>query len=314
MLLLYRGEEFDANFFYHSGADIDHGFFLEDDGKRTLFVSRMNEALARASFKGKVVAFDDAVKTLSPHIAKKEVGFDGASMSARMAGKLGRLCRLEDRSEELLRSRAEKRPGEVSAIRKAVSLTKDIFDSLDLSAAKTEDDIKAQLMRLTFERGAEPAFDPIVATGKNTAYPHYRSGRKRLGGLVLVDYGVRHNHYCSDLTRCFILDGDQKKKRQYEELQNVCFSLVDSLPNCPSGAELSKLSAKLMKWAGFPKLIHAIGHGIGLDVHESPSLGMKSKDSLAGCTMAIEPAFYLKSYGMRYEETVYFDGKKARIL
>jgi len=314
MLLLYRGEEFDANFYHRSGVDIDHSFLLEDGEKRTLFVSMMNESLARASFKGKTVASDDLLKALSGHIGRRKVLFDGASMSARMAKKIGRSCKLEDHSEELLRSRAKKKPGEVSAIKKAVAVTKEILASLDLSAAKTEDDLKKQIMHLTFEHGAEPAFDPIVATGKNTAYPHYRSGKKKLSDIVLVDYGVRYRHYCADLTRCIVLDADQKKKKQYEELQDICMTLVDSLPNCKTGADLSKLSGKLMNWAGFPKMIHSIGHGIGLDVHELPSFGMRSKDPLAGCTLAMEPAFYKKSYGMRYEETVYFDGKKAKIL
>jgi Xaa-Pro aminopeptidase len=160
----------------------------------------------------------------------------------------------------------------------------------------------------------ETAFDPIVATDRNTSYPHYRGGAKRLGSLVLVDYGVKSGHYCSDVTRCFILDGDGKKKAQYERLQDICWFIADSLPNLNKGKEVAELANDLMAKGGFPKLIHSIGHGVGLEIHESPSLGQKSDDALAGATMAIEPAFYLSGYGMRYEETVYNAGKKAKIL
>ena len=313
MLLLFRGEEFDANFYHHSGVDMDHSFLLEDGKKQMLFVPKLNESLARSLFKGRVIVYQDALKTLSKHLRKKKVLFDGSSMSVRMAGKLSKFCKLEDDSEELLRMRSKKRPEEVSSIKKAVKATKEILNSLDLSA-KTEEDLKKQILHMTLEAGLEPAFDPIVAAGKSTSYPHYAPGKKKLSGLVLVDYGVRYKYYCADLTRCFILDGDKKKKDQYEELQNICDTLVDSLPNCKSGADVAKLSDKLMKWAGLPKMIHSIGHGIGLDVHEPPSFGKKAKDPLAGTTMAIEPAFYLKSYGMRYEENVYFDGKKAKVL
>ena len=61
-------------------------------------------------------------------------------------------------------------------------------------------------------------------------------------------------------------------------------------------------------------MIHSIGHGIGLSVHEFPRLSKKYKDKIAGTTFTIEPAFYLRRYGMRFEDMVYFDGKKARIL
>jgi Xaa-Pro aminopeptidase len=132
--------------------------------------------------------------------------------------------------------------------------------------------------------------------------------------LVLVDCGVRHKHYCSDLTRCFLLKKDRKRERQYESLQDICYSIVDGLPSLRTGKEVSALADRLIKKAGFPRMIHTIGHGVGLDVHELPNLSVKSEDGIAGATMAIEPAFYLGSHGMRYEETIFFDGKKARIL
>ncbi|MFH0737118.1 MAG: Xaa-Pro peptidase family protein [Candidatus Micrarchaeota archaeon] len=314
MILLYRGEGFDADFYHHSRVDIDHCFFLSDGGRRILFVPKMNEAIARASFRGKVVVYKDAVEALSPFTKRKTVLFDGSSMSARMAKKIGKICRLKDDSQGLLKMRAQKTPDEVSHIRRAVRETKDIFDSLDLESAKTELDLQKQLLSMTLERGLEPAFEPIVASGHNSSFPHYRAGMKKLGGLVLVDYGVRYRHYCADLTRCFILDGDRKKKERYERLQGICHFLADSLPSLGTGKDVAALAEDLMAKAGFPKMIHSIGHGIGLDVHELPSLNRKSEDPLSKAAMAIEPAFYLKGYGMRYEETVWNDGKRARVL
>ena len=131
----------------------------------------------------------------------------------------------------------------------------------------------------------------------------------------MIDYGVRYEHYCADLTRCFILDKDNSKTKEYEKLQDICYEIVDSLPNLRTGKDVAKLSEKLIAKAKFPKLIHSIGHGVGLDVHELPRLGMKSKDRItAGAMLAIEPAFYGKNYGMRFEETICFNGKRARIL
>jgi len=314
MLLLFRGEGFDANFYHESGVDIDHSFFLSDGKRRVLLVPRMNEGAARAAFRGRVAVYGDANKDLARYVKGRKVLFDGSSMSARMAGKIGRMCRLEDHSEELLKARALKAPAEVSNIRRAVKETKEIFESIDWKAARTEQDVHKQLLMMTLERGLMPAFEPIVASDRSTAFPHYRAGARRLGGLVLVDYGVRCRHYCADITRCFIRDGDSRKKGQYERFQDICLFIADALPGLDSGKDVAKLADELIARAGFPKMPHAIGHGVGLDVHEFPRLGKKSDDSLRGAAVAIEPSFYLERYGMRYEETVYCDGKRALIL
>lgn len=313
MLLLYRGESFNANFFYHSGLDLDHSFLVLDS-KKTLLVPALNETLARDTFKGKVEVYTDPVDALKRHVNKKTVGIDGANMSMRMAGKLRKFCRLNDLTLELLKDRAKKKPEEVANIARAVKYTKEIFENIDFKKARTEHDIRNQLLVQTMELGLETAFEPIVSSDKSSSYPHYQDGNRKLGKFVMVDYGVRYRHYCSDITRCFILDGDKKKKEQYERLQDICYFLVDSLPNLKNGKEINELASELLKKAGFPKMPHSIGHGVGLDIHEPPRLGLKSEDRLSGSVLAIEPSFYLKQYGMRFEETIDFTGKKPRIL
>lgn len=314
MLLLHSGEGFNPDFYYHSGLEVDNSFLLLHGARRIIFVPKMNESLARSRFSGRVVAYEDAFASLSGYIKGKKVLFDGRSLSARSAEKLGKLCRLKDCSEELLRMRAVKRKDEVSLICRAVRHTKDLFASLDFKKAKTELDVKKQLLLSTLELGLEPAFDPIVATDRNSAYPHYNPGNKKLGSLVLVDYGVRYRHYCADVTRCFILDGDGEKKKHYERLQGVFHSLLDALPDMKTGNEVAGLADRLLEKENFPKLFHSIGHGVGLAVHEYPRLSLRYKDCISGSVCAIEPAFYLDRYGMRYEDVVYFDGKRARIL
>ncbi len=316
MLMLHRGDRFDSNFYHQAGVDIDHAFFLKD-GKRTLLVPKMNEAMARALFNGTVVAYDEEMDELLPRIRGRKVMFDALSLNAAQYSRLAKACRLEDCSRELLLARAKKKPAEVAAIREAVKRTKGIFAALDLKKARTELDVRKQLLVATAELGLEPAFQPIVATDESSAWPHHEPSARKLGSVVLVDYGVKFRHYRSDLTRCFIRGGDagaKEKRAQYGKLQEVCHAIVDEVPDLRRGREVAAFAAKLMRRAGFPKLIHSIGHGVGLDIHELPGLGRNSDDPLAGTAFAIEPAFYLKRYGMRYEETVWFDGKKARIL
>jgi Xaa-Pro dipeptidase len=313
-LLLYRGESFDPNFFYHTGVDIDHAFYLKS-GREYLFVPKLNEAYAKKRFRGKVVAYHDPFFELSKHFKPRRslMHCDFTSISAAMATRLGSISRIADCSKQLARMRMRKKPDEISSIRKAARLTREIFASLDFSRAKTELDLEKQILLMTAEMGLEPAFPPIVATDSSTAFPHYYAGKKKLGSLVMVDYGLRYGHYCSDLTRCFILGGDRKKKQEYENLEALFHSIIDKIPEQETGGQLARMSAALVEKAGFPKMIHSIGHGVGLEVHELPRLSPKSREKIAGATLAIEPAFY-KSYGMRFEETVHYDGKKVRIL
>jgi Xaa-Pro dipeptidase len=314
MLLLYRAEGFNPNFYYHAGVDIDHSFLVAGPRKRILFVPRLNASFAKKNFKGKVVVFEDPYRELSKYVKNRTVLADLSSMNARMAQRLSRICRLRDHTVPLLEQRAKKKRAEVKNMEKAARLTREIFASLDFKSAKTELGLKKQVMLATAELGLKPAFEPIVSTDRNTSYPHYNAGNKKLGSLVLVDYGVRYRHYCSDLTRCFILDGYREKKTRYEKLKNVCHSLVDALPDMKTGKEVAVMAERLMKKEGFPKMIHSIGHGVGLAVHEFPRLSKKYDDRLKGTTFTIEPAFYVGRYGMRFEEMVHFDGKKARVL
>ncbi len=314
MFLLYQGETQNPNFRYHAGVDIDHAFLIFDGRKKALLVHRMNAEIAKATFRGKVVVYQDALKELPRLIRRKTVCYDALSISASLGRKLGRICRLKDCSEELEKMRLVKKPDEISKISRAARETKDIIDSLDFKRGMSEQDIKKRLIVEAFERGLELAYDPIVAADRNTRFPHYRGGKKKAQSLLLVDFGVKFEGYCSDITRCFILDGDRKKKERYERLKDICWFIADSLPQMKAGKEATALSDELISKAGFPKMIHSIGHGIGLEVHERPGLGPHSEDALAGAAVAIEPAFYLSNYGMRYEETVYNGGKKARIL
>jgi Xaa-Pro dipeptidase len=77
------------------------------------------------------------------------------------------------------------------------------------------------------------------------------------------------------------------------------------LEDCKAGKDVALLSERLLQSYGFPPLVHSIGHGVGMEVHEYPSLGKQSKDELAaGTVLAIEPAAYFKRYGVRFEDMV----------
>jgi Xaa-Pro dipeptidase len=312
-LLLYRDEHFNANFYHYSNVDIDHSFLFVEDGREVLLVPRMNLKIAKEQFAGTVIPYQDPIAELRKLAKGGRVGVDGASMYFHLTEHLRKFCRPVDVSAELSRRRMVKTMEEVDKVKKAAGIAREIIASLEIKKGMTEAQVRKQLMAQTMERGLDVSFKPIVAADRNSSFPHYRTGNARIKGMVLVDFGVRFDYYSSDITRCFFF-GDRKKEAAYLKLQGMFDDILDALPDLATGSELAEFSRRQFKKRGLPELPHAIGHGIGLEVHEYPRLGVKSRDRLAGATMAIEPSAYFEDFGVRFEEDIYFDGKKARVL
>ena len=313
-ILLFRGEKFNPNFYYFSGLDISNSFFLVKGGQKKLLVSHLEEKGARKHMKKDIVVLDDFYPYLKKELKGRKVKIDGTKLPARIYERLRKFCKPEDASTEFFKKRMVKRKDELEKIKKAVKITKKILASLELSKKMTENQVKKQILMKTLEAGVEPAFEPIVAGGFNTAIPHHSCTNKKIGNYILIDYGVKVNNYCADLTRCFTIGKAENELKLYEEVQDIFHKIVDSIPEMKTGGEIGKLYEKLVKSKDFPKPIHAIGHGLGIDVHEFPRLGSKYTDNIMGTVFAIEPGIYLNKYGARHEEDVYYDGKKVRIL
>ena len=106
-----------------------------------------------------------------------------------------------------------KRADEVAKTKKAVHATKEILNSIDFSKHKIELDIKKFLLKETLEQGFEQAFNPIVATDKNSSFPHYTPANVKLGSIILIDYGVKYEKYCA-ANQVFSLVMVKKQKSQ----------------------------------------------------------------------------------------------------
>lgn len=314
--LLYRGENFNANFFYQSGVDIDHSFLLVSKERRVLLTPEMNRQYAESMFNGEVIPYGKKpMESISKILKKSEtLGLDFRSLPASLYTRISKhYKKTKDVSEALAEERSLKGKKEISIIKKATKLSKKIINAAGEDPEPTEKETANELFLSTYSAGAEPAFEPIVSSGPRTAYPHSTPTKAKISGPLLIDYGTRLDKYNSDITRCFFLSREQSKI--YNKLKRISASILDQLPNLETGADLAKLAKALYKKEGLEHPPHSIGHGIGLEVHEKPSLSLKSKDSLAGATFALEPSVYFKGeYGLRHENVVYFDGKKATLL
>lgn len=172
----------------------------------------------------------------------------------------------------------------------------------------TELELAWKIKTIGHDLGAEDiSFEPIIAFGPNSATPHHQNTNKKLkmGDVVLVDMGMKYKGYCSDMTRTFFT------KKPSAEQEDVYFKVLnaqmDAIKALKAGVKCSKLDQIARKSMGkdtAEHFGHSLGHGIGLDVHESPSLSSRSKDTLKeNMIVTVEPGIYLPGrFGVRIED------------
>ena len=232
----------------------------------------------------------------------------------------GRLAAVDDR---LLAQRAVKDEKEVAAIRRAVNVTQEAYRRTlkYLKPGQTENEIAAYLeyqMRLLGADGV--GFPSIVAAGANASLPHAIPGnaKVRQGGAVLFDWGAVVDGYCADLTRVVGLGGMSRKIREiYQIVLDAHDAAIDAIG---PGQQMKAVDAVARQWidkAGYgPEFGHALGHGIGLQIHEQPVLSSRSKGELEpGNVVTVEPGVYLPGIGgVRVESDVLVTRHGARVL
>jgi Xaa-Pro aminopeptidase len=211
------------------------------------------------------------------------------------------LVELEDL---IINLRAVKDAEEIVSLRKAQAVTDAGFAHMleYLRPGLTERDAAVELEFFMRQHGADGlAFGTILASGPNTAIPHAVPGDRILqeGDFVLMDFGARVEDYDSDMTRTIVLG--QASERQKEIYNTVLRAQTEALALVRAGiagTEPQALVDAIFAETGFDKLSHGLGHGVGIDIHESPVLSAKSKDTLVeGNIVTVEPGIYLEGYG-----------------
>jgi Xaa-Pro dipeptidase len=186
-----------------------------------------------------------------------------------------------------------------------------------IRAGQTEREIAAELVVQTLRAGsdAELPFAPIVASGPNSALPHaFVTDRKiQRGDLLTLDWGASKGGYFADLTRTFVVgaagDGeiDAELKRIYELVQAANEAGKAAAKPGITCAEVDAAARKVIDAGGYGQYFtHRLGHGLGLEGHEDPSMHGRNETSLeAGMTFTIEPGIYVPGKGgVRIEDDV----------
>ena len=199
---------------------------------------------------------------------------------------------------------------EISNLEKACEITDNCFNYI-LSYIKpgmTEKQIANEIEEYYKQRTDGLAFETIVATGENTSKPHAVPTNRKIQekDIITIDMGCKVNGYCSDMTRTFFVGEIPEEIKPVYDL--VLKNQVQTQEQYKDGAStrlLTKMVENDFKLYGYD-LVHSLGHGVGLEIHEAPYISYKSDTQLKeNMVVTNEPGIYIpEKFGVRIEDTV----------
>lgn len=219
--------------------------------------------------------------------------------------------------------RKRKGPEEIPLFRTAIRVAEKAFLNTirTIRVGQTEREIAARLEYEMALLGAErPAFDSIVAEGANAALPHAVPGKRKVkkGSHILLDWGARCDWYCSDLTRVVFMGRPPRRILEiYKITLEAQLTGIDAIRPGARMCDVDAVARSHIKRAGYGRYFgHGLGHGLGLEVHEAPSLSWRSTAELEpGMVVTVEPGIYLPGVGgVRIEDDVLVTERGCRVL
>jgi Xaa-Pro aminopeptidase len=210
--------------------------------------------------------------------------------------------------------RRVKDPGELARIAEAARIADEALAAVlaELGGGPTEREFGRLLDFEMRRRGASgPSFETIVAAGPNAAKPHHRPSDRPIGPgeLVVLDFGATYDGYRSDMTRtvCVGEPPGPELARVYQVVAESQAAGVEAVAAGVPAADVDLACRRVIADAGWAEqFVHGTGHGVGLDIHEAPSVAATSTETLrAGYVVTVEPGIYLPDVGgVRIEDTL----------
>ncbi len=321
-----------SNYIYLSGFRGSAGYLLITDSVRYLIVDGRYEEEAKRDSRGVEVKlldwrgslFQELMDIISKSVPSK-LALD-SSISHRTFSQFE--AELQRRGKEVVPTgdeiwelRRRKDEHELERMRKALALTERFMREtiLSLKPGVTELEVVADFMKRSYEVGAKPSFEPIVAFGSGSSMPHYKPGDRALseGDIVLLDWGNSYGEYCSDITRTVSLRPTDELKRVFQAVYDAQSKAIELAKPGVKVADLDKAAREILERYDLEKyFVHALGHGVGIDVHEPPRVSSSSQEVLQeGDVVTVEPGVYFSGeYGIRLEVMIYIASDGAVLL
>ena len=314
-----------ANVRYLSGFRSSNAALLVEPGRVRLCTDSRYTAAARLLPEVEAVDIGRDLFAGLAGLLEGEVGFEPETLSVASFEKLRATGASLVASPGLVEKlRGVKDADELDAIRRAAEVTNAAYERLasEPFAGRCEVDLAWRMRELFHELGSEEeAFPTIVASGPNGAFPHAEPSERVIqeGDFVLVDAGAVVDGYCADCTRTFACgEPPAELRRAYD----VCLAAQESgLAAVKPGAlarEVDAAARDLIEASEFAgRFGHGLGHGVGVEVHEAPSLRAEAGEVRleAGNVVTVEPGIYLEGLGgVRIEDLLVVGDEGAVVL
>ncbi len=268
------------------------------------------------------------LKKMLPRRGTRTLAFESEYMLHATAGRLAKTlagCGVElvPTTGLIERMRVIKSEDEIALLKKSVLRNEQVFNLVynTIEPGMSEREIALALELTMHELGAErPSFETIVAFGDNGAKPHAVPGDRLLkpGEIVLIDMGLVLDGYCSDMTRTFVAGRpDSTYLERLRVVRQAQLAGIQAICAGVSCRDVDSAARQVIDDAGYGKYFgHALGHGVGLAVHEDPRLSSRSRKKLRpGMVVTVEPGIYLPGWGgIRLENMVVVRGDGAEVL
>ena len=244
----------------------------------------------------------------------ENIGFEEGYVTYEQYKRLKQRYRINNMVETegiIEKQRMIKDEEEIENIKKACEITDKCFEHLItyIKEGMTEKQIALEIEMFFKTNGAEGnSFDPIAASGPNSSIPHWKpSDRKiQMADPILIDMGCKYKGYCSDMTRTIFMGCILEEiKPVYDLVLKNQKNVLEEARSNYNIKTLSRMVDDSFKFNNYT-LIHGLGHGVGLEIHEMPNINSKSESFLKeNMVVTDEPGIYLPGrYGIRIEDTV----------
>lgn len=330
-----------SNIFYLSNFSGSSGFMLLTKTKKYLFTDSRYTEQAKEIIKKDITLIDVTRVFRNPKELKenwqkilkkhriKELGVEESNLTVarykRFKKMSGSKIKFKDISGKIEKQRMIKQKDEIKKTIKSQSINEKVFLEIkkivDKRKPVTELELANKIKELGSKYGAEDvSFDPIVAFGKHSSRPHHSPDKTKLkkNDIVLIDMGMKYQGYCSDMTRMIL---PKKPTALQTEIYNLVLQAqlagIKGIKSGITGKKADALSRDIIEAAGYGEQYgHSGGHGVGIDIHESPALSSKDLSKFKENTIiTVEPGIYLPGkFGVRIEDMLLITKKGNKNL
>lgn len=318
----------ETNRFYFTGFESSDGAVLLFKDARYLIVDFRYYEVAKSSVEGYSVILaersilqivTELCKTHSVSTVYIEDDFVTLSLSKKIEKQLDGI-NIECLGDTISKMRAVKTDSEIKAIKKAQELTDATFDHIInfIHRGLTENDVASEIDYYMRKHGAQgTAFKTICVSGKKSSLPHGEPSNLVLteDSFLTMDFGARLDGYCADMTRTVVVGrADENMKMVYNTVLEAQLAALKVISAGVKGSVVDFAARDVINRAGYEKCFgHSTGHGLGIEVHESPSFSPRYTESIPmNAVLSVEPGIYIEDkYGVRIEDIVVVGEDKA---